>query len=193
MITPEVQHARTEYWEKIREVDPDKLVFIDETGLWVGMSRRVARALRGYRAYDLREFYRGRKVTVIGAIKRTGVVAIRIIEGSMKGDDFKAFIQVDLAPKLEVGEVVVMDNLNSHHRPEIVEAIEALDASVTYLPVYSPEFNPIEMMWSQIKSFVRLFRTKGMEALTGVIEVAISLIDSEFLNHWFTKCCYCTE
>lgn len=182
-----------EYWAKIREVDPDKLVFIDETGFWVGMSRTVARALRGYRAYDLREFYRGKKVTVIGAIKCAEVVAIKIIEGSMKGDDFEAFIKIDLAPKLEVGEVVVMDNLNSHHRPEVAESIEAVGASVAYLPIYSPEFNPIEMMWSQIKSFVRLFRTRGMEALTRVIEVAISLIHSEFLNHCFTKCCYCTE
>lgn len=193
MITPEVQQARIDYWEKIREVDPDKLVFIDETGFWVGMSRCVARALRGYRAYDLREFYRGKKVTAIGAIKRTEVVALRILEASMKGYDFEAFIQADLVPKLEVGDVVVMDNLNSHHRPEVAEAIEAVGASVVYLPVYSPEFNPIEMMWSQIKSFVRLFRTRGIEALTGVIEVASSLIHAEFLNHWFTKCCYCTE
>jgi transposase len=188
-----VQQARLDYWARIGALDPNKLVFIDETGFWIGMNRAVARALRGQRAYHLREFYRGKKVTVMGAIKHGAVVAIKIIEGSMKGDDFEAFIKLDLAPKLEVGEVVVMDNLNSHHRPDVTESIESVGASVAYLPIYSPEFNPIEMMWSQIKSFVRQFRTRSMAALTTVIKVAISLIPSQFLNHWFTKCCYCTE
>jgi transposase len=80
---------------------------------------------------------------VIGAIKRGEVIAIKILEGSMKGDDFEAFIKIDLAPKLEVGEVVVMDNLNSHHRPEVAASIESVGASVAYLPTYSPEFNTL--------------------------------------------------
>jgi putative transposase len=106
-------------------------------------------------------------------------------------DDFLEFVQVNLAPKLKPGDVVVMDNLNSHHREGVKEAIEAVGAKVEYLPVYSPEFNPIEMMWSQLKSFVRKFRTETMESLSKTIEVGVSLIHSEFLKNWFTKCCYC--
>jgi transposase len=143
--------------------------------------------------YDLREFYRGKKVTLIGAVNLEGVVATRLIAGSMNGDDFETFIKSDLVPQLEVGAVVVMDNLNSHHREGIAEAIESVGARVLYLPTYSPDFNPIEMMWSQIKSMVRLFRTRTVEALTGVIKIALSLVPTEFLKHWFTRCCYCAE
>jgi transposase len=168
-------------------------VFLDETGFWIGMNRTVARALQGRRAYHLREFYRGKKVTMIGAIKHGEILVTKVLAGSMKGDDFRQFITTDLAPLLQAGEVVVMDNLNSHHRADIIKVIESVGASVAYLPVYSPEFNPIEMMWSQIKSFVRKFRTRTIEALTKVIDVATSLIHAEFLNHWFAKCCYCTE
>ena len=192
MITPEVQQARVDYWHRIKDIAPDKLVFIDETGFWVGMSRNVARALKGKKAYHLRAFYRGKKLTLIGAIKRGEILATKTVERSMKSDDFLEFIRVNLAPRLKAGDVVVMDNLNSHHRAEVREIIESVGARVEYLPVYSPEFNPIEMMWSQIKSLVRKFRTKTIESLDKVIEVAISLIHLRFLNHWFTKCCYCT-
>ena len=165
VVTPEVQQARVDYWHRIKDVAGNKLVFIDETGFWVGMSRSVARALRGKKAYHLREFYRGKKLTMMGAIKRGVVLATKTIERSMKSDDFLEFIQVNLAPHLKTGDVVVMDNLNSHHRVEVRAIIESVGASVEYLPVYSPEFNPIEMMWSQIKSLVRKFRTKTIESL----------------------------
>jgi len=172
-------------------VDINKLVFLDESGFWVGMTRPVARAKKGKKVYELRKSYRGKKMTIMGAVKYSEVVAIKTLEGSMKKDDFLEFIRVNVVPKLRKGDVVVMDNLNSHHRKEVREMIEAVGARVEYLPVYSPEFNPIEMMWSQLKSLVRKFRTETMELLTRLIEVAVSLVDSQCLNNWFTKCCYC--
>lgn len=181
-----------EYWEKIQGIAPEKLVFLDETGFWVGMSRSVARADKGKKAYSMRYFYRGKKMTMIGAIKQGEVLATKILEGSMKGNDFRGFIRINLLPKLKEGDVVVMDNLNSHHHEEIREMIESVGAKVEYLPVYSPDFNPIEMMWSQIKSLVRKFRTKTVNALRSVIEIVVNLIDSGFLKNWFVKCCYCT-
>ncbi len=175
-----MQQSRVDYWVRIRDIAPEKLVFIDESGFWVGMSRAVARA------YQRWKFYRGKKLTVIGAITQEEVLTTKIMEKSMKGDDFLEFVRVNLAPKLKPG-----DNLNSHHQGEVKEAIEAVGAKVEYLPVYSPEFNPIEMMWSQLKSLVRKFRTETMESLSKTIEIGVSLIHSEFLKNWFTKCCYC--
>ena len=130
-------------------------------------------------------------MTIIGAIKLSGVVATQTLEGSMKKEDFLQFIKLDLLPKLKKGDVVVMDNLNYHHREEVQEMIESVGARVEYLPVYSPEFNPIEMMWSQLKSLVCKFRTETMELLVRLVEVAVSLVDLQCLNNWFTKCYYC--
>ena len=101
-------------------------------------------------------------MTIIGAIKLSGLVGTQTLEGSMKKEDFLQFIKLDLLPKLKKGDVVVMDNLNYHHREEVQEMIESVGARVEYLPVYSPEFNPIEMMWSQLKSLVCKFRTETM-------------------------------
>jgi transposase len=156
------------------------------------MSGSRARALKGQKAYQLRKFYRGKKLTMIGAIKKGEILAIKTIEKTKKSDDLFEFIQVNLAPKLKPGDVAVMDNLNSHHRQEVKETIESVGARLEYLPVYSPEFNPIEMMWSQLKSSVRKSRTETIESLIEILEVAVSFIHSEFLNNWFTKCRYCT-
>lgn len=141
----------------------ENLIFVDEGGFWAGMTRRVGRAKKGRKVYQLQKCYCGKNMTMIGAIKRTGVVATKVLEGSMKKGDFLDFIKVDLVPKLQPGDVVVMDNLNSYRCQEVREMIGAVGARVEYLPVYSPEFNPIEMMWSQLKSLVSKFRTETIE------------------------------
>jgi transposase len=151
-------------------------VFIDETGFWVGMAREVGRSVVGKRVFGFREHYRGQKLTLVGAIKKGEVMATQLIENSMKGDDFRQFVQTQLVPKLTPGDVVIMDNLRAHHRAEIQELIEGAGGKVEYLPVYSPEFNPIEIMWSQLKSFVRKFATRSSDSLNKLINLAISLI-----------------
>ncbi|NJO52354.1 MAG: IS630 family transposase [Leptolyngbyaceae cyanobacterium RM2_2_4] len=191
VATEEGQQQRLDYWDRMRDVPVDKLVFIDETGFWVGMSRDVARSLSGKKALCLRQFYKGRKMTLIGAIKKEGVVATRLIKGWMKGKDFRAFLEIDLIPKLKGGEVIVMDNLSSHKMEGIKELVEEKGARIEYLPPYSPDFNPIEMMWSVIKAFVRLYCTRGMAALEKLVEIGLYLIETSSFSNWFAKCCYC--
>ncbi|XGV87525.1 MAG: IS630 family transposase [Limnothrix sp. BL-A-16] len=192
VITAEVQAERVSYWQRILKVEAEKLVFIDESGFWVGMNRPMARAKKGMKAYETQKPYYGKKMTVISAIRRSGVVTIKGLKGSMKKEDFLEFVKVNLAPQLKAGDVVIMDNLNSHHRPEVKEMIEAVGATVEYLPVYSPDFNPIEMMWSQLKIFLWKFRTETIEVLEQLTRLAARLVDLQCLKNWFTKCCYCT-
>ena len=187
-----MQAERVDYWQRILKVEAERLVFIDESGFWVGMNRPVARAKKGMKAYETQKPYCGKKMTVISAIRRSGVVAIKGLKGSMKKEDFLEFVKVNLAPQLKVSDVVIMDNLNSHHRPEVREMIEAVGATVEYLPVYSPDLNPIEMMWSQLKIFLWKFRTETIEVLEQLTRLAARLVDLQCLRNWFTKCCYCT-
>ncbi|MBC6475887.1 MAG: transposase, partial [Hormoscilla sp. GM102CHS1] len=156
---------------------------------WVGMSREMARSEKGQKAFCLRQFYKGRKMNLIGAMSMREVVAKKAIQGSMKGKDFKEFIEKELVEKLNPGDLVVMDNLNIHK----IELIASAGARVEYLPPYSPDFNPIEMLWSTIKSIIRLFPTRAMSALEQLIELAVMLIGTTAFKNWFTKCCYCTS
>lgn len=147
----------------------------------------------GTRAYSLNPFYRGSKVTVIGAISIKKVVALMTMNDSMDGNAFEVFIEKFLVPQLWPGAVVVMDNLSAHKRSSIVPMIEAVGASVLNLSSYSPDFNPIELWWSQLKFFLRSFAPTTTEMVDKLISVALELINPQHLRNWFASCCYCTS
>ncbi len=113
-------------------------------GVLLGLTRTHARSPQGTRVYDLKPFYRGAKVTVIGAISLKQVLAVMTLNGSMDGNAFEVFIQQCLVPQLWSGATVVMDNLPAHQIASIKPLIAAVGASVLNLSPYSPEFNPIE-------------------------------------------------
>ncbi|GAX45736.1 transposase [Tolypothrix sp. NIES-4075] len=128
--TERVQKLRVEYWEQVRDIDPDNLVFLDETGVLLGLARTHARSQQGTRAYDQKPFYRGAKVTVIGAISIKKVVALMTMNDSMVSIAFDVFIEKFLAPNLWTGAVVVMDNLPAHKLASIEPMIEAVGAFI---------------------------------------------------------------
>lgn len=111
-----MQKLRVEYWEKIRDIEPDNLVFLDETGIILGATRTHARSQPGTRVYELKPFYRGEKVTAIGAISLNKVLALMTMNGSLYGAAFMVFIEKFLCPQLWPGAVVVMDNLPVHKK-----------------------------------------------------------------------------
>ena len=175
----------------MKDVEPDNLVFLDETGVLLGLTRSHARSLQGTRVYDLKPFYRGSKVTAIGAISLKKVVALMTIDDSIDGKVFEVFIEQYLVPQLWPGAVVVMDNLPAHKKASIVPMIEAIGARIICLSPYSPDFNPIECWWSQLKSFLRRFAPTTTKMVDTLIAVALDLINPQHLKNWFTHCCYC--
>jgi transposase len=117
-----------------------KLGVLDEMGVLLGLTRTHARSFRGIRVYDLKPFYRGAKVTVIGAVSLKQVLAVMTLNSSMDGEAFKVFVEKCLAPQLWPGAVVVMDNVPAHKVTSIEPLIQSVGASVLYLSPYSPDF-----------------------------------------------------
>lgn len=175
----------------MRDVELENLVFLDEMGVLLGLTRTNARALPGDRVYDFKPFYRGSKVSVIGAITSSKILAVMTIDKSMNADVFEVYISQMLVPQLWPGAVVVMDNLSSHKVDAIAPLIEAVGAKVLYLSPYSPEFNPIEHWWSQLKAFLRQFSPTTSKMVDTLIATAIDLINPIHLRNWFAHCCYC--
>jgi transposase len=166
---------------------------LDETGVLLGLTRTHARSQKGTRAYSLNPFYRGAKVTVIGAISIKKVVALMTMNNSMDSKAFIVFVEKFLVPELWSGAVVVMDNLSAHKLDSIVPMVEAVGGKVICLSSYSPDFNPIELWWSQLKSFLRSFAPTTTEMVDQLISVALDLINPRHLRNWFASCCYCTS
>ena len=186
-----VQSLRTEYWAQVKDIDLQDLVFLDEMGVLLGLMRTHARALPGERVYDFKPFYRGRKVSVIGAMSVSKVLAVMTMDDSMDAAAFKAYVSEMLVPQLWAGAVVVMDNLRAHKVEAIAPLIEAVGARILYLSPYSPEFNPIEHWWSQLKAFLRQFSPTTANMVDTLIATALDLIDPKHLRNWFAHCCYC--
>lgn len=191
--TERVQKLRIEYWEKVKNIDPEDLVFIDEMGVLLGLTRTQARSERGTRVYDFKPYYRGAKVSVVGAISLKKVLSVMTLNGSMDANAYQVFIEHFLLRQLWTGAVVVMDNLPAHKVAAIKPLIESVGASVLYLSPYSPEFNPIEHWWSQLKAFLKQFSPKTASGVDSLIKIALELINPEHLKNWFTNCCYCTS
>ncbi|NEQ71135.1 MAG: transposase [Symploca sp. SIO2D2] len=177
----------------MKDIKPENLVFIDETGIILGATRTHARSQPGTRVSQLKPFYRGAKVTAIGAISLKEVLGLMTMNNSMDGAAFDVFTEKILCPRLWPGAVVVMDNLSAHKLASVVSKIEAVGASVIYLSPYSPEFNPIELWWSQLKSFLRSFAPTTTSMIDKIIAVAIDLMNPQHLRNWFANCCYCTS
>lgn len=162
-------------------------------GILLGIMRDQGRSKEGERLYDIKPFYRGSRVTVVGAISQKSVLAVKALGKSMTGEEFKAFLKDDLAPKLWKGARVVMDNLPAHKVKGVAEILESVGAKAIYNAPYSPEFNPIEHLWWSLKAFIRRFVPKTSEAVAQLLQIGVLLCSSLELRNYFAHCCYCTS
>ena len=188
--TERVQNLRREYGRTIGEVQLHDLVFIDETGVNLAMTRRYARAQKGRRAYSKCPYNCGKNVTMIGAIAATGFLAPFTFEGWTNKEAFLTYVTQVLVPELWAGACVVMDNLPAHKAISVQKAIESVGAKVVFLSPYSPDFNPIENCWSKLKEFLRSQEARTYEELDSAITKALNLVTQKDIVGWLTHCCY---
>jgi transposase len=129
---------------------------------------------------------------MLAAIGLDGVQAPFALEGAIDGEAFLIYVEQVLLPTLHGGEIVVLDNLPCHKHLRVRELIESVGAEVWYLPPYSPDFSPIEPMWSKIKQILRSLAARTFEGLIEAIGVALENVTTYDLNGWFTNCGYTT-
>ena len=137
-----VQTRRQAWWAAVSQIDPQRMVFQDESGATTEMTRRYGRAPRGERVAEGTPAGHWRTLTLLGAMSTRGVVAAMTVESPTDGDVFLAYVEQGLCPRLQPGQVVVMDNLPAHKVEGVRRLIEAAGAELLYLPPYSPDFNP---------------------------------------------------
>jgi transposase len=183
-----VQQLRQDYQKIVWELDPAQMIFLDESGIHHGMTRLFGRDLSGERAHGSRPKNRGKNITMISAICLEQVLATMTYEGGTDIHAFMTFITKMLVPVLWVGAIVLMDNLNVHLNSKVKEAIESVGAKVIFLPKYSPELSPIELLWSKIKEFVRSRQPRTRQELAQAITDAFNIVSKKDLLGWFSHC-----
>ena len=146
-----------------------RLVFIDETGASTKMARRYGRCRRGERLDAALPYGHWKTTTFLGGLTSRGFIAPYVLDGTMDGLTSRAWIEQMLAPKLEPGDIVIMDNLPAHKVQGVRQAIEAKGAELRYLPPYSPDLNPIEQAFAKLKQLLRTAAERTIEGLWSTI------------------------
>ena len=184
------QERRATWRRKVSGIDPEKLIFMDESGVTTEMTRCYGRARGGRRLREGVPAGHWRTLSVLGAIRRSGWVAAMTIEAATDGEVFLAYLERVLGPQLRPGDVVVMDNLSAHKVAGVRETIEAHGAQLLYLPPYSPDFNPIEQCWAQVKQSLRTAKARALPRLEECLAEALSKVTPQNMQACFQHCGY---
>lgn len=154
------------------------------------MARLYGRIIGGSRIRDGVPYARGHTYSLISAIGIEEVKASLYGEWAVNGDIFLTYIEKCLLPRLQTGDIVIMDNVNFHKHKIVQQLIEKVGARVKFLPAYSPDFSPIENMWSKIKSVLRKYAPRTERAFNKAIKIAFNSITQDDIRGWFKHCGY---
>ena len=177
---------RKDWKENQAEMDVSRLVFLDEAGVNLGMTRLYGWGEKSARVDDYVPDVRFERTSIVATLRLSGINAPICYRGTMNGEFFRAYIAQALAPTLRPGDIVVMDNLSSHKVDGALNPIYARGARVLFLPPYSPDLNPIELAWSKIKSILRRQKARTHEDLRTALCAAMEAVTAADIRHWFT-------
>jgi transposase len=187
---PDILIRRQAWFDSQRDLDPARLVFIDETGASTKMARRHGRAPRGQRLRSSVPHGHWKTTTFVGALRLTGMTAPMVLDGPMNGAWFLAYVEQVLAPTLKPGDMVIMDNLPAHKGASVRAAIEAVGARLLLLPPYSPDLNPIENAFSKLKAMLRKAAARTIDRLWDAIAQIIQTYSTQECANYFAAAGY---
>lgn len=182
--------ARAEWAKQQPELDPARLVFLDETWTTTNMTRRFGRSARGERVIGAVPYGHWKTSTFVAALRHDGLTAPLVLDGAMNGEAFLAYVQQFLAPTLQPQDAVIMDNLPAHKVAGVREAIERAGARLLYLPPYSPDLNPIEQVFAKLKSLLRTAACRTVEALWTLLGKLLAEFPPRECANYFAHCGY---
>ena len=172
------------------ESGADNLVFLDESGINIDMTRHYARAKTNERAVDSTPVNTPSSTTILSSIRLDGRTAHTIYQGGTTAERFAEYLRDTLLPTLSKNDIIVMDNMSSHHARTVKDILDASGIRYFYLPPYSPDLNPIEKMWSKIKAYLRKEKVRIASSLPDAVEKAFSTITISDCLGWFCSCNY---
>lgn len=180
-----MQEKRNEWKTLIKTLDVKHLYFLDESGVNTDMTRAYGRAQGGERVVGSVPLNTPKSTTILSSICLSGNTNYTTYTGGTTGEKFVDYLKNNLIPTLGQDDIVIMDNLRSHHVKEVKETFEEAGIHYLYLPPYSPDMNPIEMLWSKIKAILRSLEVRINEALPDAIASAFQRVSTADCIGWF--------
>jgi transposase len=186
----DIVKRRQAWFDSQLDLDPEKLVFVDETWASTNMARKNGRAPRGERLRAGIPHGHWKTTTFVAGLRHSGIIAPLVIDGPINGVWFQTYVDQVLVPTLRPGDIVVMDNLGSHKGAGVRQAIEAVGATLLYLPPYSPDFNPIEKAFSKLKAHLRKAAERTVDGLWDRIGVLLPEFTQKECANFFAAAGY---
>jgi transposase len=186
----DVKAKRTVWSSMQRTMHAASLVFLDESGVNTNLTRRYGRAKGKARVKDSTPLNTPKATTIVSSVRLEGTTIPEFLSGAMNGSMFLDYIQLELVPALHAGDLVIMDNLRCHKVRGVKEAIQQAGAQLLYLPPYSPDFNPIEMMWSKLKAILRKVKARTVDSLLTALPKAFQAVSVSDITGWFRESGY---
>ena len=181
---------RQAWFDQQPDLQPERLIFLDECGTNTKMARRYGRSQRGQRCRAPIPHGHWKSTTLVAGLSLKGIVAPTIIDGAMDGKMFRAYVEQVLVPELKPGDIVVLDNLPAHKVSGIGQLLQKAGATLRFLPPYSPDFNPIENAISQIKSILKKIAARTKDAIDLAIAEAIEAVTPQQAENYFNAAGY---
>ena len=181
---------RLQWVEQQAVIDLDKLVFVDESSVNCGMTRLYGRAPKSERLNDYVPDVRFERTSVISSIRLNGEQSPFMFKGTLNGEVFSIYVEEILAPTLNQGDIVAIDNFSAHKVAGALDPIYQKGATVMFLPPYSPDYNPIELCWSKMKAIIRKLKPRCVEELLFAMKTALDWITGNDIKGWYKHCGY---
>ncbi len=185
-----MKQKREDWEECLPGLDLNKLVFFDESGVNTLMARLRGRSPKGRRLVDSAPAGRYATLTLMSAIRLDGVVAPMLLDGPVNAQTFAGYVENCLVPALAPDDILIMDNLPAHKSARITQAVEKAGCKLVYLPPYSPDYSPIENMWSKVKAILKKAAARTFDGVVDGVRDALHAITLDDCEGYFEHCGY---
>ncbi len=185
-----MKRKRSKFRNEVSELDVKHFKFLDESSINIDLTRLYGRAAPNQRVVDRVPQSSGPQTTTLAVIGWTGITAPLVLSGAVNGSMFYGYLEQCVVPTLQAGDILFMDNLSAHKVAGLEELIRAQGARLIYLPPYSPDFNPIELAWSKVKTILRRLKARTFTDLIEALKQALQAITSQDIHAWFAHCGY---
>lgn len=185
-----MKRKRSLFRKEVAELDVKRFKFLDESGVNLSLTRRYGRAAPDQRVVDATPQPSGPQTTTLAVIGWTGITAPLVLSGAVNGTTFYGYLQQCVGPTLQPGDILFMDNLSAHKVAGLDELIRSRGAYLMYLPPYSPDFHPIELAWSKVKTILRRLKARTFPDLIEALRPALLAITPQDIHAWFAHCGY---
>jgi transposase len=185
-----VKRKRSRFRKAVAELDVEHFKFLDESSINIDLTRLYGRAAPGERVVDSVPQPSGPQTTTLAVIGWTGITAPLVLSGSVNGTVFYGYIEQCVVPTLQSGDILFMDNLSAHKVAGLEALLRSRGAHLVYLPPYSADFNPIELVWSKVKTILRRLKARTLPDLIDALKQALLAITPQDIHAWFSHCGY---